>query len=125
MLEASDVNPNALQDLRWLDSRNQPARDAFGWIAVIDRNTQVRNTAPFQRTYSLAQLAKYPRLGRDLNIDYSPSSFARDYSEATSKAIAADPKCFIFKHARLLETAGLAIDVPDIEDTYPEMAFNA
>jgi hypothetical protein len=113
-IEANDVKLNALQGLTWPDSRNRPARDAFGWIAAIDRTTQAKNAAPSQRTYSLAQHAKYPHLCRDLNGDYGPSSSSQ---HPTNVPTSTDPNYFIFKHARLLETAGLAIDVPDVEDT--------
>jgi hypothetical protein len=104
-LEASDVKDNALQGLTWLDRQNRPARDAFGWTSAIDPTTQAGTTAPAQRTYTLAELAKYPHLSSG---EGSPEE---DFSES------ADPNFLIFKHARLLETARLAIDVPDIEDT--------
>lgn len=116
-LEARDVQPNALQSLSWLDRRNRPSRDAFGWVAAIDPTTQAKTTAPFQRTYSLAELAKYPHLYRELNVDYSPSTSAHSEPDDFEAPVSTDPNYFIFKHARLLETAGLAIDVPDIEDT--------
>jgi len=104
-LEASDVKDNALQGLTWLDRQNRPARDAFGWTSAIDPTTQAGTTAPAQRTYTLAELAKYPHLSSG---EGSPEE---DFSDS------ADPNFLIFKHARLLETARLAIDVPDIEDT--------
>jgi ankyrin repeat protein len=116
-LEGRDVKPNALQGLRWLDRRNRPSRDAFGWVAAIDPTTQAKTTAPFQRTYTLAQLAKYPHLYREFNNDYSPSTSPHNEPENFEIPVSTDPNYSIFKHARLLETAGLAIDVPDIEDT--------
>ncbi|PMD34833.1 ankyrin [Hyaloscypha variabilis F] len=105
-LEARDVASNALEGLKWLDTRNRPARDAFGWTSAIDPTTQAAATAPFQRTYTLAELAKHPHLSSGQN---TPKE-----DDATESA---DPNYLIFKHARLLETARLAIDVPDIEDT--------
>lgn len=105
-LEASEVKENALQGLTWLDRQNRPARDAFGWTSAIDSSTQAGTTAPFQRTYTLDQLAKYPLLNSGQNTPEED-----DISEG------ADPNLLMFKHARLLETARLAIDVPDIEDT--------
>jgi hypothetical protein len=78
---------------------------------------QANPTAPFQRTYTMAQLAKYPHLCREVNIDDNSSNSAQNPSQAADTCASTDPNYFIFKHARLLETAGLAIDVPDVEDT--------
>jgi hypothetical protein len=97
--------------------RDRSARDAFGWTSAIDPSKQATPTAPFQRTYTLAQLAKYPHLCREVNILDAPAHAAQNQPQAACMHVSTDPNHFIFKHARLLETAGLAIDVPDIEDT--------
>jgi hypothetical protein len=112
-LEASDVKPNALRSLRWRNMRDRSAIDAFGWTSAIDPTTQANPTAPFQRTYTMAELAKYPHLCREVNIDDDSSNSAQNPSQAIDTPASTDPNYFIFKHARLLETAGLAIDVPE------------
>jgi hypothetical protein len=97
--------------------RDRAARDAFGWSSAIDKTTQANHTAPFQRTYTMSQLAKYPHLCREVNINQNSPDGAQNQPQVADMPAPTDPNYFIFKHARLLETAGLAIDVPDIEDT--------
>lgn len=65
----------------------------------------------------MSQLAKYPHLCREVNINHNSPDVAQNQPQVADMPAPTDPNHLIFKHARLLETAALAIDVPDVEDT--------
>lgn len=120
--EAKDVLSHSLYVLDFLNIRLPLSRDAFGWLPVLD-STHTRPRVDSEPSF--------PRWHKDLRADFgdsrdartvlpnSPSSTQPGMVEYDKRFKPLDPAgtSLILKHARLLETAAAALDVPSTEDS--------
>jgi ankyrin repeat protein len=118
--QARNVNPNSLQVLESLNipvllPLLQPSRDAFGWVVMnglmVQSGSHSRKLFYWERGSREVFLGlnsePLPIISEEKNT--VPSMYPNTGSTSNGDCL--------FKHARLLETARLAIDTPRIEDS--------
>lgn len=122
--EAKDVMPHSLAVFRYLQIRLPLSRDAFVWVPTLDSITQTRPRPGPYRSYD-AWFGGSPGSVRgqegpiEINLgSHVPVEMEKiDSHNSLGYNRAADAADSIFtKHARLVETAAIALDVPSTED---------
>jgi hypothetical protein len=117
--QARNVNPNSLQVLESLNVQVlspllQPSRDAFGWVVM--NGLMVQSGSHFRKLFYWERGSREVFLG--LSSEPLPIISEEKHTVASmfpNTGLTSDGDC-LFKHARLLETARLAVDTPSIED---------
>ncbi len=131
--KARTERPEALDDLVWLNIDLPRARDSFGWVATYSPNLRPKvygNSRTYSRKIRVHEQGSphKMRYHREQVQDHSTTlttlvTIQEDGSQVETSLsplnnqTQTEEDCFLLKHARLLETASLSLNLPSIEDS--------
>ena len=117
---ARNLDEHSISVLEYLNVKLWPSRDAFGWVPTWNPKSQPEWDRSWTHITRDLRRVSYMESSPDssaLWIGCGSGSVHNRSSSINFLGVDEDESSIIFEHARLLETARIAMDVPFIEDS--------